>query len=579
MAKRRADTELNHDNWNQDLSDEEAGTFKKATDAALAKRKISVGRRRSDVVTTGGPASSAVFKQFAGFGAVGAEGTPGKPSFNFGGAFGGGAASNSPASSSASAGSGANKSAAGLFSFGGGSPKLPEKTPENPQKKMFEATSFKMSADSPFASSPSTSQHNKENSKPSVFGGNSSSNGLDSNKTVEPENKSSEKEVHNAAYLSSLKALNEGVLKHMKKHLDDNVFINLNPVFNDYKKHFDELERRYKPKFVSNKSSEESTKTVTASVSAETPSISSVSQPKSPEVSVKSPPSTPAFSFGTKTSSPAAASPQAPSKPVESKSPVESASAKLLTAKPQEPAVKSSFPTGEASKFSFGKTDGDSKSSKLTFGGAGSSDSNSSGFSFGGGQSSFSFGAKDTEGKAAFSFGAKDSGSSGFSFGGASGSSGFSFGAGTLGAKPAESSSSQSGEAAEDAPPKLEVVEHQEEGSVYDKRCKLFYKKDGAFVDKGVGTLFLKPVPDSQKTQLLVRAGTSLGNILLNIVLSEKMPTQRTGKNNVVIICIPNPPIDPKTPSGPTTMLIRVKTAEDADELFAKINEFREKNK
>jgi len=571
MAKRRADTELNHDNWDRDLSDEEQGTFRKASEAELAKRKIKVAKRRSEV-TTGGPTGPSVFKDFSGFGSV--PGAGGKSSFNFGPAFGGAAAA-SPAQ-------GSNTS--GLFGFGGGSPKAPEKTPENPQKKMFEATSFKLSSDSSFATSPSTSQHNKENSKPSIFGG-SSSNGVESSKAAEPEKKIVENEVQNAAYLSSLKSLNEGVLKHLKKHLDDNVFINLNPVFIDYKKHFDELERRYKPKFVS-KSSQEAVKTAPTSPTLETSSSTSTSVLKSPEITVKSPPASSLFNFGGKPLG-SAGSPQASSKPTEAKSPVESASAKLLMAKPQEPAAKpeeqaskASFPSGDAPKFSFGKGDSDSnKSTKFNFGGT-SSESNSSGFSFGG-AGNFTFGAKETEAKAAFSFGSKESATSGFSFGGgASGSSGFSFGAGNLGAKPAESSAStESGEASEDAPPKLEVVEHQEEGSVYDKRCKLFYKKDGSFVDKGVGTLFLKPVPDSNKTQLLVRAATSLGNILLNIVLQAKMPTQRTGKNNVVVICVPNPPVDPKAPSGPTTMLIRVKTAEDADELLAKINELKEKNK
>lgn len=41
-------------------------------------------------------------------------------------------------------------------------------------------------------------------------------------------------------------------------------------------------------------------------------------------------------------------------------------------------------------------------------------------------------------------------------------------------------------------------------------RCKLFYKKDNEFKEKGVGTLHLKPA-GNEKTQLLVRADTNLG--------------------------------------------------------------------
>ena len=116
----------------------------------------------------------------------------------------------------------------------------------------------------------------------------------------------------------------------------------------------------------------------------------------------------------------------------------------------------------------------------------------------------------------------------------------------------------------------------KEENSVYDKKCKLFYKCDNNFIDKGVGTLFLKPVPDSKKTQLIVRAATSLGNVLLNIILNASLPTQRMGKNNVLIVCVPNPPIDPKADNKtPVSMLIRVKTSDDADELLKKIDEFK----
>ena len=40
-------------------------------------------------------------------------------------------------------------------------------------------------------------------------------------------------------------------------------------------------------------------------------------------------------------------------------------------------------------------------------------------------------------------------------------------------------------------------------------RCKLFYKADAAWKEKGLGNLHLKPCDD--KTQLLIRADTNLG--------------------------------------------------------------------
>lgn len=117
-----------------------------------------------------------------------------------------------------------------------------------------------------------------------------------------------------------------------------------------------------------------------------------------------------------------------------------------------------------------------------------------------------------------------------------------------------------------DEPPKVVVTEVKEEDAFYSKKCKLFYKKDNEFKEKGVGTLHLKPTAN-QKTQLVVRADTNLGNILLNVLIAPNMPCTRTGKNNVLIVCVPNPPVDEKNATIPVTMLIRVKTSEDADEL------------
>lgn len=69
----------------------------------------------------------------------------------------------------------------------------------------------------------------------------------------------------------------------------------------------------------------------------------------------------------------------------------------------------------------------------------------------------------------------------------------------------------------------------------------------------------------------------TLGNILLNIILSDSLPVSRTGKNNVLLMCVPNPPIDPKKADAKEAipMLIRVKTGEDADELLKTLNKHK----
>lgn len=130
----------------------------------------------------------------------------------------------------------------------------------------------------------------------------------------------------------------------------------------------------------------------------------------------------------------------------------------------------------------------------------------------------------------------------------------------------------ENGDEESEEPPKPEVKEVKEDDAFYSKKCKMFYKKDSEFKDKGVGTLHLKQTADG-KTQMIIRADTNLGNILLNIIVQSTMPCSRVGKNNVMVVCVPNPIIDDKNPTTPVTLLIRVKTAEDADELHKILEE------
>lgn len=70
------------------------------------------------------------------------------------------------------------------------------------------------------------------------------------------------------------------------------------------------------------------------------------------------------------------------------------------------------------------------------------------------------------------------------------------------------------------------------------------------------------------------------GNILLNISLAESIPLQRMGKNNVTLVCVPNPPMEVtkgSSDASPVMLLIRVKTEEDADELYNKLTEHKNK--
>lgn len=123
----------------------------------------------------------------------------------------------------------------------------------------------------------------------------------------------------------------------------------------------------------------------------------------------------------------------------------------------------------------------------------------------------------------------------------------------------------------EEEPPKVEFTPVVEEGHIYTARCKLFVKKEGKFTDRGVGNLFLKPVPDNDKVQLIMRADTSLGNLLCNLILSTNIPMQRMGNKDVMLVCIPTP--DSKPP--PVPILFRLKSSEEADELLRTLEKHR----
>lgn len=113
-----------------------------------------------------------------------------------------------------------------------------------------------------------------------------------------------------------------------------------------------------------------------------------------------------------------------------------------------------------------------------------------------------------------------------------------------------------------------------EEGAFHSIKCKMFFKRDSSWSELGIGMLNLKKLEG--KTQVLVRNDTTLGKIILNIYLAESTPITRSGKNNVILMCVPNPPLYSKPSEGdnnkPATYLIRVKTAEAADELFSQLN-------
>ncbi|XP_031696298.1 nuclear pore complex protein Nup50 isoform X2 [Anarrhichthys ocellatus] len=156
------------------------------------------------------------------------------------------------------------------------------------------------------------------------------------------------------------------------------------------------------------------------------------------------------------------------------------------------PAVAPSSSSSSLSSFSFGKTltEDSSKSPGVTF----------------------NFGQK-VDGSVLGSLGAKTTPPS-FSFSSSSASSSSLFGSSSTAAPPSFKSGDarppdENGEEESEEPPKPEIKEVKEDDAFYSKKCKLFYKKDSEFKEKGVGTLHLKQTEG--KVQMIIRADTNLG--------------------------------------------------------------------
>ncbi|EDV59571.1 nuclear pore complex protein Nup50 [Drosophila erecta] len=554
-GKRQATSNLNHDNWDQEEEPEERGTFRTATEAELKTRVIKKARRMiaggsSAAEVDGAEEKTAepksVFSGFSGFGKPAASAAAGSP-FSF--------LANLPATAATS--SSESKPA---FSFG-----LNSTSADRPATtSIFGSASTSTTAPSPSPAKESTSTIDGAKTTTSIFGNISAAKNESSESKTSLASSSStsfKSTIESSEYRESVAELNRAVMKFLKEHMDKTPYCILTPVFKNYEEHLKDLQNEESARTNSTKSKpalsrfEEPVATVSSasspSKSAATFSFGKPSAPigasvspfaKKPNCTITSGGTTttttaPLFSFG----STAASSAPVPS----------SASIFTLIPKPSGGAKADDAP--KSSIFSFGAKDTTTKKDEPYF-----SPPKTNGFSFG--LKSNNDDKPSTSLFAGFEKapeGAGD-GTKGFSF--TNSTTPFSFGNIQPPAAVAEEE--------EDTPPKVEFKKVVEEDAIYSKRCKVFIKKDSDFGDRGVGTLYLKPVKGSEKTQLLVRADTNLGNILVNLILSEGIPCQRMGKNNVMMVCVPTP-----QDSNATSLLLRVKTGDEADDLLKKIKE------
>ncbi|XP_075972100.1 nuclear pore complex protein Nup50 [Anticarsia gemmatalis] len=599
--KRPASTDLNHENWDQDdpVEEDSSGPFKTATQDILEKRVIRTVKRRSQI---GNEPKKSVF---GGFGAA-YKTQP--ASFDFLSKLTNGSNDNSTSKADSSVTSSlftskpsATSPGTGLFSLQT-STASPAKSPfGSPSTLTGSSSLFGVSStntttssnmfmtskpdstvgDSPFKIQTVTSSTDNKTdstkstttlassnkfaivtSNPSPFKTQPVTNTVQSNfgmitksNTTEAE-KSDDTSESKMKYYSKLKGLNESVCNWIKKHVEQTPLCILTPIFNDYEKYLKEIQDELQGSSTdeSNKTNDKTTlsvpKTDSGTIPATTTNTSTVgsslfnTSPSSkslfaPQNSSTATPEKPTFSFGINAN--------ASTIGTTASSPPKGFTFGTTTSSSQ-PSLTASSPPAQG--FTFGTATTTSQSSTTTTSPFSLAATSSSPFSLATNTSTTTNGSAGT-----FSFGMRKP----FSF------------SSNIQQNTEKSEDTTNKEDDEDAPPKVEYTPVVEENSVFDKKCKIFVKKDGNFVDKGVGTLYIKKVEESGKHQLLVRANTNLGTVLVNLILVSAIPTQRMGKNNVMMVCIPTP--DSKPP--PTPILIRVKTSEEADELLATLDKYK----
>lgn len=123
--------------------------------------------------------------------------------------------------------------------------------------------------------------------------------------------------------------------------------------------------------------------------------------------------------------------------------------------------------------------------------------------------------------------------------------------------------------------PERQEVKFESEGVIFEQRCKLYYKKESGFKERGVGTLYIKKSEDG-KGQIIIRAENSVGTILLNCALSKGLPVSKSGKNNVMLVCnvFPDIPGESFKDDETNPFLIKVKSPDAADSIYKNIKEF-----
>lgn len=350
---------------------------------------------------------------------------------------------------------------------------------------LFSAAFSKVKADKPVLK-PSTSDNNMMFSNSFMKSSTSQQNPEKTTENNNPENNGQttppvpnfDDQVKDEKFQKAVTKLNQKFVKSVADFVKGNECVDLQPCFDSYNKHFEKIVDCYATESVLDKLKANGVRKFDKS----SEKMDDVESKKSrTEIPFKKPEIAP-FKFN-----------------------AENNEDKTTTAKPT---------------FNFGPTSTSTSSKPFTFGGAGEKQAEpvkSSPFTFGGNNDKKEEPSKTATTPFQFSFAGSSSQSS----------------------QPKTQTSEPEKKPEEGQPsdsvPEIEDKQFKEEGVQYEIRCKLYYKYEDQFKERGVGTLFVKKDETDGKASILVRAENHQGTILLNSSLSKGMPQpSKNGAKNIL---------------------------------------------
>ncbi|KAE9553085.1 hypothetical protein FO519_003718 [Halicephalobus sp. NKZ332] len=110
-------------------------------------------------------------------------------------------------------------------------------------------------------------------------------------------------------------------------------------------------------------------------------------------------------------------------------------------------------------------------------------------------------------------------------FGGISKPSGF------FAPKQSENNGEEQDKDEQEEPPKFDAVQHDEPDAVFTTKCSLHNFTEGQYKKAGTGFIYIKK--SEKGPQLLIRAATTLGNVLVNTYINDGFKAEKKDKDRI----------------------------------------------